>query len=559
MPSSSKKKGKLSKEQKERKKQERKFSNQIHASILGKGESLQAAITPAEINNLLAELSRPRSVSETQATIRKLLTISGTNLKQNDDDPFGDGDQSGCGKLGLGGESTRQILRSLFGNGGDIDTYLRHPDALTSFAYACAIGDISTVEQMLKATDFGSEDRMHLLERRETGMRFAPICLCLALYKSRMHVSMRLKISVSGMNHLAVFKLLLKYGARPDVKEVTGKTIIHYGAGSMADATTLKMSDYSIDAAKSSKYFGKNIVLRNLSKVEYNGLEGKLGGYLCDTGRREVLLNNGKSLALKPQNIFVKQGEDVEKCIFDESRNIVNDQDRVGMISLHEVYMSTRVDVAQHLTEKHNVSIDLKDRGGQSVRTMAYNQAGLVSDMTRLIRKYGTKQSRNKDRTCYYCGKYDVNVSKCSRCKEVTYCSSECQRADWKEHKKICQVPVVSSVKLKPPSDPLLYKKHPEFGFNGSYKLPVGVKVNEIFWLKIQISHNGENDNPHRVYDKSQTCVFNIEGGFPGHQEIRNRIKKENTYTGMKGYFKASFGEDGNCTIYLDEFGFKDW
>ena len=70
MPSSSKKKGKLSKEQKERKKQERKFSNQIHASIIGKGESLQAAITPAEINNLLAELSRPKSCWNTMLSWR---------------------------------------------------------------------------------------------------------------------------------------------------------------------------------------------------------------------------------------------------------------------------------------------------------------------------------------------------------------------------------------------------------------------------------------------------------------------------------------------------------
>lgn len=29
----------------------------------------------------------------------------------------------------------------------------------------------------------------------------------------------------------------------------------------------------------------------------------------------------------------------------------------------------------------------------------------------------------------------------CSRCKAVRYCSRECQKAHWKEHKKVCKAP----------------------------------------------------------------------------------------------------------------------
>lgn len=37
----------------------------------------------------------------------------------------------------------------------------------------------------------------------------------------------------------------------------------------------------------------------------------------------------------------------------------------------------------------------------------------------------------------YFCGKI-ISFKKCSRCKEVFYCSKECQKCDWKTHKLQC-------------------------------------------------------------------------------------------------------------------------
>ena len=554
-PENKKKKGKLSKEEKEMKKQLRREANEIHETVNSATHTITQNVNSMEVNKLLENLGTPRAIQETSATIRKLLELAGTDLEQNDNDLFGDGDQSGCGHLGLIGESTRQILRSLFAQGGDLDSYLCFKGGFSPFGNACATGDVSKVENMLKVTETGSEERRQLLERRETGMRFSPLCLTTALYKSRQHVSMRLKIPVSQMDHVAVFKMLLKYGAAPDGKEATGKTVVHYAAGVMANQNTLDMCDFCIDAAKSSRQFGKDVILRNLSKEEYNSLEGKLGGYICGSGRREVILKNRKSLALKPENIFFGEGDE-EKCIYDETRNLVNDQDRVGMISLHEVYMSARLDVAQYLTEKRNASIDIKCRGGTSVRSMAYKM-GFVSDMSSLIRKYGTHQSRQKHNACALCGKSDGNVSKCARCKETTYCSAECQRADWKVHKKVCTPPSVKSVKLTAPTKSIIDQTLPNW--RGEYKRPEGVEIDETFWLKVQLCQNGSSDAPHLVYDKSRTCAFYLESEFLGHQEIAERVKKEDTYMGLKAYFRASFGQDGNCTVFLDETGLKNW
>lgn len=45
---------------------------------------------------------------------------------------------------------------------------------------------------------------------------------------------------------------------------------------------------------------------------------------------------------------------------------------------------------------------------------------------------------KNKEKWCYYCCKINLKPLRCSRCKEVYYCSVECQKNDFKNHKKIC-------------------------------------------------------------------------------------------------------------------------
>lgn len=40
---------------------------------------------------------------------------------------------------------------------------------------------------------------------------------------------------------------------------------------------------------------------------------------------------------------------------------------------------------------------------------------------------------------CENCGKYEEKLLRCTACKVTTYCSVECQKAKWKEHKKDCK------------------------------------------------------------------------------------------------------------------------
>jgi uncharacterized C2H2 Zn-finger protein len=40
---------------------------------------------------------------------------------------------------------------------------------------------------------------------------------------------------------------------------------------------------------------------------------------------------------------------------------------------------------------------------------------------------------------CDGCDAAGGNLLRCGRCKKVSYCSKECQRAAWKSHKKKCE------------------------------------------------------------------------------------------------------------------------
>ena len=40
---------------------------------------------------------------------------------------------------------------------------------------------------------------------------------------------------------------------------------------------------------------------------------------------------------------------------------------------------------------------------------------------------------------CSNCGKHSYKMARCSRCKVATYCSRECQTAQWKAHKVACK------------------------------------------------------------------------------------------------------------------------
>jgi hypothetical protein len=52
-----------------------------------------------------------------------------------------------------------------------------------------------------------------------------------------------------------------------------------------------------------------------------------------------------------------------------------------------------------------------------------------------LIKKLTKPIMKNQ---CFCCGKQEIKLQKCGKCEIVYYCSRECQKNDWKNHKKDC-------------------------------------------------------------------------------------------------------------------------
>mmetsp|Transcript_37067 Transcript_37067/g.64990 ORF Transcript_37067/g.64990 Transcript_37067/m.64990 type:complete len:556 (-) Transcript_37067:298-1965(-) len=541
-----------------KKKKNKDAADKCHRNTIDLTREWSTKHLAAQSKTLLDKLQAPCRLPPevTRDIVRKLVVLAGTNTETNDNDPYGDGDQSlvGVGKEHdssnmkklMEEEPARQILRELFGIGGDLESHLLQ-NGLSPFAMMCCSGNAAVVEKAIKQTAKGSKERMQLLERRETGMRLTPLLLAIAMSKHKRFASRATGVKEADVDHVNVVKILLHYGARPDCKELTGKSAAHYGAGSMANRDSLKMTDYIFEAAKSSAHFGERVILRNLNKNEYNGLEGTLGGFVAETGRRQVILDESKKdLALLPKNIFSFGDGEEEVCIHDASRNLLNDHDRFGTLSLHEVFLSERIDVAEFLI-KRNVSLDIAPVCGNTVRKMVFTPAPSgPSRVNQCIRKYARKMEKMQHKRCDGCNEIFEMLRQCNRCKRSFYCTRECQLNHWRTHKAECQVlDEEYSIQLCRPNHSSLQFASSCKGV--SFERPSGVNVDERFWIKVQCLTESDE---HLVYDKSRSCSFSIMPGTPGHLELLKKVQYCKAFDGRKLYFKASFDASGNCNVY---------
>jgi hypothetical protein len=505
--------------------------------------------------------------------IRQGLRKHGTNVDRNDADTTADGDQAPI-HLNYAG---KQFYRDLFGNGGDLEEHAEF-GRLSQFGVACITGEVEYVETSLKQANSSgsnsnsdpskpSKDLIRLLETRETSMRVSPLLMMVSMGKNIPNPDPERL----AQRQLTIAAMLLKYGARPDAKDVCGKTVCHYGAGQMATAMTMQVVDMCIPAAQSCHFFGKDVELYGLSNESMNGTRGIARGYIAGTGRRAVyVLDQKKEMAIKPGNIRLVGAQQNESS--EPRPNLCDIQDRLGGVSLLEVFMTNRADVAEFLLDKHNARIDVADWDGFSPKSMALRPgAGFVTSVGPMIMKRAMKQGRAEKKAdkgqCSKCGVVESStlvLSVCAKCKAVQYCSRECQISDWKAgHKQACkQVEEErgASVQLETPpvtentvmiSFATRHTSAPE----GSYRRPDDAAVGEQFYVKVQALAN----SPLLIYDKSRQCHFFYPSHLRGYREMYSAAVGERATNGTKAYLKASFDANGNCTVYPGTTSIKTW
>jgi hypothetical protein len=522
------------------------------------------------------------SWEEAKTYIRRQLAARGTDVRANDEDPYGDGDQSNISTL------NSQFYRELFSAGGDInhlaDLGLQ---PLSEFAKNCISGHVKEVKRALeRAKEQSSPESLsenhppdalqRLLEKRETSLRLSPLLMIVSMGKNvhLEHDEAANRIVVE--NQVAVAKLLLEYGARPNAKDVCGKTVCHYGMGWMATNMTLEVCDLCIEAHKSSFLQWQKVELHGLQQqASLNGVVGFCQGYLADNGRRSVfLIEEERKLAIKPDNLKL-WNQEADKGV----EKLCDIPDRLQAVCLLEVIQGKRTDVADILLNKHFARLDIKDCDGVSPDVLARNTA-LISPVSRMVNEATSMEARGRRkidlRTCSNCGKVRSSQTKllaCSGCQGVAYCKKECQLDHWRvSHKKECKDLASlrnQAILLDPPKNTRLHsvilnmqncgprytRASPESQQDG-FRQPSSVRVGEKFYVKVQGS---SIHTPLMVYDQSRECNFEVFPGEKGFTEMLQAVNDEPTWGGRKTFIMTSFDEKGLCTVYPGMTSIKTW
>lgn len=91
---------------------------------------------------------------------------------------------------------------------------------------------------------------------------------------------------------------------------------------------------------------------------------------------------------------------------------------------------------------QHGGDVDAKDSEGMNVRTLVEMMRKKVPGLAGVVEKGRGARGPN---VCTNCGREEgvsagVGLKACGKCQGVRYCGVECQRVDWRVHKKKCNV-----------------------------------------------------------------------------------------------------------------------
>ena len=259
------------------------------------------------------------------------------------------------------------------------------------------------------------------------------------------------------------------------------------------------------------------------------------------------------------------------------------------------INLSSRADVKKNKIRNNKcggIFVDATSSRGESVieyNDISNNSGPGINEEGSLTERRENKLQNNKEernqstaqseaKLCYYCKKTEKNLKKCTNCFTAQYCGRECQKSDWKNHKKVCDrllsdgSIVVSYVQKPMMTDHLSPNKHvPFYTFDVTPRrapglLPVGPRhcpppdATNRFIAKMQAgiaSREGRGFDPSvvRLYDRS----LKIDGILTGADEIYHLVWQHGAMGQLFSDWKKLFmwvkgPEHGKLRVFINEF-----
>jgi hypothetical protein len=364
-----------------------------------------------------------------------------------------------CRNSNMSVEELKRVENSYY----DSMSYLSRPGYYASYPFPKKLEDHIT-----SSTKPGTEERKLLVEKRDTTFRLSPL-MCAVFMFGLVNIDSEKTADGFKRDYKQSVHLLLKYGANPFAKDITGRTVIHYAtyplARQLRTPTLLEMAKMCIDASHHYAKVHKIVTLQGLSKIELNGRRGYCGGYDTHSGRLIVYLYGhesgtttllgSKPYSLKPENVFSTTNEsenDTTSC--DKSNMLVHFETRNKVSPTSALYTATfhgeRADIASFLIA-NGASIDFGDPSPRTLleniiersrKNETINSRGLNDDtpvdaiirkeMARLDKKASKEQvGVLMDKQCSACCKINKKLLECVQCYGALYCGVQCQRSHW--------------------------------------------------------------------------------------------------------------------------------
>ncbi|KAG6917854.1 hypothetical protein DXG01_000759 [Tephrocybe rancida] len=175
----------------------------------------------------------------------------------------------------------------------------------------------------------------------------------------------------------------------------------------------------------------------------------EIARYLIDTAKVPVNGADVSGTTALSHCFSTKPGFDFEyaQMLYDAGGD-VNNRNCYGCTVAQEicqVYTMNGPDAARRAAKSfkwflaHGGNVDIEDTDGYTVRNIVAKSS---KELRVALDQEDKRRTAKGDECCKFCGREDIKLMRCGRCKKDVYCQPpgrNCQKADWPRHKKECK------------------------------------------------------------------------------------------------------------------------